>query len=204
MRPTLLARRGCVLGCALLLSAVALPAAATVLTGPIVNPSTGNTYYLLDTTTWTASEAEAQSLGGHLVTINDQAENDWVYSTFGYFVPDYGYPTLWIGMNDAAHEGTWVWASGAPVTYTHWTPGQPDNARGAEDYGHILTPRDLPQAPQYWGMWNDAADDGYNVGEAYGVVEVVPEPGTTWLLGLGAALVGIGVRGRKTRQGVAS
>ena len=56
--------------------------AAGILSGPAINPGPGHTYYLLTQNTWTASEAEAVTLGGHLVTINDSAENDWVLNTF--------------------------------------------------------------------------------------------------------------------------
>ena len=41
---------------------------AAVLAGPLTNAASGHAYYLLDADTWTASEAEARSLGGHLVT----------------------------------------------------------------------------------------------------------------------------------------
>ena len=37
----------------------------------------GSIYYLLAQNAWPASEAEAVELGGHLTTIEDQAENDW-------------------------------------------------------------------------------------------------------------------------------
>src|SRR5438874_186435 len=68
--------------------------------GPIVNPANGHTYYRLTQSNWADAESEAVSLGGHLATINDQAENDWVYATF-HTEPS----GLWIGLNDAAAEG---------------------------------------------------------------------------------------------------
>src|SRR2546422_5156368 len=55
---------------------------AAVLAGPITNATSRHVYYLLSTNTWTASEAEARGLGGHLVTIDDAVENQWVVDTF--------------------------------------------------------------------------------------------------------------------------
>jgi lectin-like protein len=149
---------------------------ATVLSGPMTNPANGHVYYLLDTASWTDSEAEALTLGGHLVTINNAAENDWVFDTFVPLLPTDVFATLWIGLNDAAQEGTFVWVSGEPVTFTNWSTNQPDNARGTEDYAHVWTQFNLPQAPAEWRKWNDAANDGFGVGTPYGVVEVANAP----------------------------
>ena len=67
----------------------------------------GHIYHLLDGKPWLAQEAEAIELNGHLVTINDAAENEWVWDTFGSFGQG-----LFFGLNDFVVEGTWVWASG--------------------------------------------------------------------------------------------
>ena len=66
--------------------------------GPFRNAANGHLYYLLTADTWTNSEAEAVALGGHLVTINDAAENQWVVDTFA----NYGgvERPLWIGLTD--------------------------------------------------------------------------------------------------------
>jgi hypothetical protein len=42
--------------------------------GLITNSSNNHVYYLLTSSSWTDSEAEALSLGGHIVTINDLQE----------------------------------------------------------------------------------------------------------------------------------
>src|SRR5689334_4266397 len=103
-----------------------------VLTGPITNAANGHQYYLLDAEYWTDAEAEAVQLGGHLVTINDAAENDWVLNTFGYFG---GTPQiLFIGCTDQGHEGMWTWTSGEVVTCTNWNTGEPNNGGGAFPY----------------------------------------------------------------------
>ena len=61
------------------------------------------------------------TLGGHLVTVDDAAEQEWLYETFGVnpFV---------IGLNDIDVEGDFTWTSGAAVTYTNWCSGEPNNA----------------------------------------------------------------------------
>jgi hypothetical protein len=124
-----------------------------VLAGPIVRAETGHRYYLLSQSVWTQAEAEAVTLGGHLVTINSTAENDWVVDTFSTFG---GVDrSLWIGLNDQVSEGVFVWISGEAAAYTNWAPGQADNGSPGpdppgEDFVHLLWPGH-PNA----GMWND-------------------------------------------------
>jgi hypothetical protein len=127
----------------------------------------GHTYQLLETDNWTSSEAYAQALGGHLVTINDEAENAFVFSTFTQNgTMNRG---LWIGLNDAAVEGEFVWASGEPVAFTKFAAGEPNNSGSGEDYVHIFYPFDSRAS-----SWNDARDFAYNFGVPfYGVVETI-------------------------------
>lgn len=135
---------------------------------PIVNPTNGHSYQLLASSSWTQSEAQAVALGGHLVTINDEAEQDWVYATFSAFGGISR--SLWIGLNDIASEGTFVWASGEPVTYTRWSPGEPNGAQGSideADYGMIFGPVD-----SRGGYWNDNVNDPGCTVACYGVVEL--------------------------------
>lgn len=176
---------------------IATTQAAIPLTGPISNPANGHIYYLLTSDKWAASETEAQALGGHLVTINNSAENAWVFSTFSNF----GGVTrdLWTGLSDAANEGTFVWANNEPLLFTNWEPGNPDNGGIGEDYVHIYGGGTPPHLPGWVaGEWNDIFDtSGYPVldgnqtvqRDIFGVVEVVPEPSTLALLALGIGLV---------------
>jgi hypothetical protein len=55
---------------------------AQVVAGPVINPDNGHAYFLLAPNSWTRSETQAVALGGHLATINDQAEQDWVVAEF--------------------------------------------------------------------------------------------------------------------------
>ena len=67
----------------------------------------GNQYLLTSPNlTWSQAQAEAESLGGNLVTINDASEETWLKNNFG------DTEGFWIGINDAASEGNFEWASG--------------------------------------------------------------------------------------------
>ena len=125
---------------------------AGVVVGPVTNAANGHLYYLLTEDTWQNSEAQAAGLGGHLVTINDQAEQDWVFSTFGSFGGTNR--SIWIGLREVEVEGNYQWVSGEPLAYTDWAPGEPSNACGGQeayvqmvktDNGWGVTP----------GQWND-------------------------------------------------
>jgi len=58
-----------------LLLTVATVNAATIISGEVVSPINGHSYYLLLTDTWQNSEAASVAFGGHLVTIRSDAEN---------------------------------------------------------------------------------------------------------------------------------
>jgi hypothetical protein len=126
--------------------------ASTVLGTPGVWHYGGHTYTLTPRSMiWSEAEAEAQRLGGHLVTINDEAEQAWVSETFG----GWGGWYFWLGMNRQASG--MAWASGEAVSYTNWGPGEPSG------YGYsYLT----------WnGKWYNTSDNGLGSG-GWGVIEI--------------------------------
>ena len=163
---------------ALLAAAAVGSANATVIATASFN---GHTYDLLSSNTWTGSEAEAVSLGVHLVTVNDAAENTFLYNTFGGGTPANGSRGLWIGYNDAATEGSFLWVSGLMPGYTNWDPGEPNNA-GDEDYAYIR--------PFSSGRWNDVSNASEFDGAKFGVVELAATPEPVSLVVFGGLLVG--------------
>lgn len=149
----------------------------SVIAGPFVRRATGHTYYLLEPRPWSDSEAKAQSLGGHLVTINDQAENGWVFDTFkdlALLAEVTDCPCFWIGYSDAQQEGVWRWASGETPGFQRWSPGEPSNHTPDDDYAHMWGSGHTNP-----GTWNDLMGNGVGYGGdpvfPYGIVEV-PTP----------------------------
>jgi hypothetical protein len=143
-----------------------------------VNPANGHTYHLLRGGSWTTAEATAMSLGGHLATVDDQAEHDWILAQWhnwqGVDVD------LWIGLNDAALEGAFVWADGTPVGYTNWDVNEPNDGAGGEDYAAMR--KNNPAA-----YWNDLANapTGFHA-NPLAVVEVVGSTGSPICFGDGS------------------
>jgi len=81
---------------------------------------------------------------------------------------------LWIGLNDAAESGTYVWSSGASDTFTNWYSGELNNI-GLEHYTYMVGTEVGAGA----GEWNNLQDFAQNGSTTlYGVAEVatVPEP----------------------------
>jgi len=117
--------------------------------GPVLsNSANGHFYSLLSPATWTWSERAAAALGGHLASIANKTEQDWVYNSFsGYSGTN---RVLWIGLNDVATEGRFVWSSREPVPFTNWAPGEPNNVNGNENFTAIYEP-----GHPYASRWND-------------------------------------------------
>ncbi|MBF4989135.1 C-type lectin domain-containing protein [Methylophilus sp. 14] len=176
-------------------------AAMTVLATDTYN---GSTYQLLSADTWTNSEAFAQSLGGHLVTINDLAENDWLTTeAFNGWGLNNAY---WIGYSrNPNNPSQFLWADGSTSTYTNWSPGEPNNSNSynadAENYVHTYL---YFGGGVRFGKWNDLANVDPFEGPKFGVMQLVstpttvPEPSSAGLLGLGVLLMSlIGFRRQK-------
>jgi len=133
-----------------------------VVIGPVVSPINGHTYYLLEPSSWTDGEANAQALGGHLATVRSADENNWIYSTL--LRPNGEFRRGWLGLNDIENEGTFVWTSGEPVTFTNWGGGEPNNSGNVEHY---------TQMPWWAPEWNDNSDLPTD-DESYPIVEIIP------------------------------
>jgi len=140
------------------------------------NPVNGYRYTLTNTPilqpTWVEAEAEAVSLGGHLATIRNLAEEQWLKA-------NYGTDWLWIGLNDVTNLGTFEWSSGESVSYSNWNHGEPSYTNGPGGEGEYYVGYNI-------GIergWNDFPD-WYRM---YGIIEVVPEPSSILALCSGVA-----------------
>jgi hypothetical protein len=119
--------------------------------GVVERPGTGHFYeFVNQPRTFADALADASSrthdgLQGHLVTIADAAENDFLRALGA----SYGSSFL-IGFSDAFFEGTFQWIStGEPITYVNWKSGEPNDA-GGEDAAVMTI-----DATADSGKWND-------------------------------------------------
>ena len=143
---------------------------------------------------WDQVEAEAVSLGGHLLSLNSTEENNFITSTFGFT------EAFFIGLrqnlsspNFSEPAGGFEWVNGDPVTFTNWHGpafggSEPNHAFGAgEDYafmGYFQTPT---------GTWGDAKKAGFPETSNYrGIIEVDTVSGNLLVNAGGEAAAGAG------------
>ncbi|XP_044150020.1 macrophage mannose receptor 1-like isoform X2 [Bufo gargarizans] len=69
---------------------------------------------------WDNARRECQSLGGNLVTINDDLVQTFLMSNLKDVKID-----VWIGLNDKKKEIKFVWTDQSGVHYTNWAKGHP-------------------------------------------------------------------------------
>ncbi len=113
--------------------------------------------------TWTSSNAAANALNGHLVTLTSATEQSWVYQTLvvgqsGCFTASWAIErAAWIGLfqdtTDPAYSepnGGWKWVTNEPLSYNNWHPGEPNNGSSENVAGMYVL---------YQGQWNDEPND---------------------------------------------
>jgi RHS repeat-associated protein len=153
----------------------AAPGGVGVAAGPFTNLLTGHLYFLLEPSSWTNAEATAVALGGHLATIRNAGEEQWVYNTFG--TVDAIERGLWIGLyctnltavssDPSVWQNTFGWTSGELTTFTDWAPGQPSYSAG-QFYVQICQSNYVQAG---WSeLWANSPGDTLNSG----VVEIPP------------------------------
>jgi len=92
--------------------------------------------------TWQAAETACENLDlrAHLASVRDLDENAFLKEHMGAY-------NTWIGLNDLAQEGHYVWTDGTSTSFYLWAPGQPNNS-------------DNQDCIDIWdtavGEWNDA------------------------------------------------
>ena len=78
--------------------------------------------------TWQQAKDYATSVGAQLVSMETQAEREWIFKRFAAFLNMWtlnGYTCgPWVGLSRTT--GNWVWESGEPVTDSPWLPGEPN------------------------------------------------------------------------------
>lgn len=177
----------------ILISVLALPALAY---DWVTSPINGHRYTLIDSDWWWEAEAQAVAMGGHLATIRNEAENQWIYD-FALANKADCY-RVWIGINAVrlatgpAPAYGYQWTSGELVTFTKWFTynGLPEDYWRNYDVGGFMYIR-------YWSTSGDEKVEWWRAENEYsmrdnpvyqtGIVEVVPEPSS--LVALSALLV---------------
>lgn len=101
------------------------------------------------------AKAAAAALGGHLVAIDDVAEDLFLNTHFAG-------RRYWIGLSDSVTEGGFSWDNGQPLSYINWRVGEPNDTNGTEDFVR-------------WGAepsngWVDVGPTAWNV--AAGIAEL--------------------------------
>ncbi|MCL2099184.1 MAG: hypothetical protein FWH24_01950, partial [Oscillospiraceae bacterium] len=131
----------------------------------------GNQYQRFDQSmTWKEAKAYAESLGGHLVTINSQAESDFVAE----LISDGTKNQYWIGAESEGNWGDWKWVTGEPWSYTNWGRGEPNgpgNCAFVQMY-RIPNPHTGYYEEDALGKWNDHVNDNSHNEEFFGLENV--------------------------------
>lgn len=170
---------------------------ATVQAGPVYQATS-------TAMSWHAAEAEAVSLGGHLVSIHSQAEQDDVYAYLSQMpaIKANKGGMFWIGYYNFSGitGGEYAWSDESPGAFENWQPSVVDQLQPTAPFIGIdpvdPVPNPLAAAMSVsTGYWFERNATNAEVSLYYGIIALddnsvrdTPEPASLALLGLGGAL----------------
>ena len=128
------------------------------------NVDTSTKYVLVDGPTWSEAQAEAEALGGNLVSINSKTEQDLLEKQFSSTLAT---QPLWIGYRDTDSTGSFDWTDNSNSTYTNWAGGEPN----------ALTEKFVFMYPN--GTWNDSEEYREFMFKGIAEIPVATDPGST-------------------------
>jgi hypothetical protein len=151
--------------------------------------------------TWSQAKTASEGAGGHLATIDSEAENDFVYALIdsdSYWKFSSAWDGPWLGgtqlPGSVEPAGGWQWVTGEAFTFLKWASGQPNNSGGNQDSLH------------FWGastrtrFWDDDRSittmNGYVMEiDTQQTVPALTLPGILMLLiGCGVTIIGFRVQ----------
>ena len=130
---------------------------------------------------WEEAKINCELLGGHLVTISSEEENQLVWQGVyanGLNPGGSNNYQAWIGLYQnfdspdySEPAGGWEWVTGEPVVYSNWAPEEPNNT----DQGYFVHMTDAngacTEGDDICGTWDDANISG-NLQSAFYVLEL--------------------------------
>ena len=125
----------------------------------------GSNYYGSNTIlNWIDANNLCDSLGGHLVVIESESENNFIVNTLDS-LDSFFYPAIWIGLFQNIDSptysepgGGWEWVNGSPLNYVNWNGVlEPNNAGESEEYANFWI--NSPNSGEVEGAWNDWSNE---------------------------------------------
>ncbi len=114
----------------------------------------GHYYQLVgDVMSQAKAQKHAQSLGAHLATINNQAEQAWLDRVLPPYLKQV--PQWMATIGGIREKGVWKWVTGEPFNFVHWEDA---TAAAADPEKNLALKIDAKAGPKaHWGFGGDAA-----------------------------------------------
>lgn len=124
----------------------------------IVVEAYGHKYQLVESgLEWEDAKKQCESMGGHLVTITSQNEQELI----NILLETGKRNCYWMGGK--RDNDSWIWVTGESFEYTNWADYQPDNSLRASESGEdslMIYKNSNPRAMSELGQWNDVYHEG--------------------------------------------